>query len=513
MLFNSYLFIFLLMPITLLGFHVLVKYGKYRCVIAWLVIVSLFFYGWWNPVYLGLMIGSILFNYTVGRALLRYINKYLLTFGVIANLGMLVYFKYANFIVDNLNILMTHDIVLEQIMLPLAISFFTFQQITYLIDAYRGETQEHSFLHYCLFVTFFPQLIAGPIVHHKEMLPQFAKAVLRPLRSKNLAIGMTIFIIGLFKKVVIADGLAVYATPIFSAAEQGIILTFFEAWLGAFAYSFQLYFDFSGYSEMAIGLARMFGVILPVNFFSPYKALNIINFWRRWHITLSRFLKDYLYIPLGGNRKGPFRRYVHLMLTMLIGGFWHGAAWTFVLWGGLHGLFLVVNHAWHFLKYKLFGLNSEFGFFGRVVAQFITFVLVVIAWVMFRAETFNGAMLMYESMFAVHGISLPASAQLYWGETLAVFDIYYDGMFHHGVVGNPTLGWSLVVAAMLISFLLPNVMEWMSDFNPALGLKRFSGESLFKWKVSRTYLFLVSLMATYTLMNISGASEFLYFRF
>jgi|SaaInlStandDraft_6_1057023.scaffolds.fasta_scaffold27026_2 alginate O-acetyltransferase complex protein AlgI len=330
MLFNSYIFIFLFLPIVLLGFHLIGKQGHHRVAIAWLVGVSLFFYGWWNPAYLGLMLVSILFNYGVGVSLGRTPRKLskkpVLIFGVVVNLALLGYFKYANFFVDSLNSITGTNIVLLQVILPLAISFFTFQQIAYLIDAWRGETKEYNFLHYCLFVTFFPQLIAGPIVHHKEMLPQFAKDVVYKLRSKHIAIGLTVFSIGLFKKVVLADGVSVYATPMFDAAEAGVLLTFFEAWGGALAYSFQLYFDFSGYSDMAIGLARMFGIRLPLNFNSPYKATSIIDFWRRWHITLSRFLRDYLYIPLGGSRcRGEPRRFINVMVTMVLGGLWHGA--------------------------------------------------------------------------------------------------------------------------------------------------------------------------------------------
>ncbi len=313
MLFNSYEFIFLFLPITLLGFHLIGKHEHYRIAIAWLVGASLFFYGWWNPAYLGLILFSILFNYSIGVLLgnspgNKLSKKTILTIGVSINLLVLGYYKYANFFVDTLNALNSTNIVLYEVILPLAISFFTFQQITYLVDSYRGQTKEYKFLHYCLFVTFFPQLIAGPIVHHKEMLPQFANNIVYKIRSKNLAIGITIFALGLFKKVVLADGVSVYSTPVFDAAESGVILTFFEAWAGALAYTFQLYFDFSGYSDMAIGIARMFGILLPLNFNSPYKSTSIIDFWRRWHITLSRFLRDYLYIPLGGNKKGKLRR-------------------------------------------------------------------------------------------------------------------------------------------------------------------------------------------------------------
>ena len=314
MLFNSFQFIFVFLPLTLLGFHWIGKQGHHRACIAWLVGASLFFYSWWNPAYLVLILSSVLLNYGVGVSLASTpsnLNKKLvLIFGVTANLGLIGYYKYANFFVETFNMLVGTKQDLHEVILPLAISFFTFQQIAYLVDVYRGETREHNLLNYCLFVVFFPQLIAGPIVHHKEIWPQFARDALYRLRAENLAIGFTIFAIGLFKKVVLADEIAVFATAVFVGAENDIPATFFEAWGGALAYSFQLYFDFSGYSDMAIGVARMFGIRLPLNFNSPYKATSIIDFWQRWHITLSRFLRAYLYIPLGGNRKGQFRLFL-----------------------------------------------------------------------------------------------------------------------------------------------------------------------------------------------------------
>ena len=349
MLFNSYTFIFAFLPITLLVFYRIGGRGHHRVAIGWLVATSLFFYGWWAPRYVWLIVTSVLVNYALGVVLATRAasqdgpRKRLLAVGVSANLGLLAYFKYANFFVDNVRHLFHIDVEIGQIVLPLAISFFTFQQIAYLVDAHRRLTREYNFLHYCLFVTFFPQLIAGPIVHHGEMLPQFGKETTYRLNRTNLEVGVTFFLMGLFKKVVIADGIARYGTPVFDAAQAGLTIDFWQAWAGALAYTFQIYFDFSGYSDMAIGIARMFGIKLPLNFHSPYKATSVIEFWRRWHMTLSRFLRDYLYIPLGGNRKGPGRRHANLMVTMLLGGLWHGAGWTFMYWGGLHGLYLIVS--------------------------------------------------------------------------------------------------------------------------------------------------------------------------
>jgi len=520
MLFNSYSFIFLFLPVVLLGFHLIGKQGHHRVAIAWLVGASLFFYGWWNPAYLGLMLVSIFFNYGVGVALggapKQPNKKPVLIFGVIINLGLLAYFKYANFFVDNLNNVAGTNIVLEQIILPLAISFFTFQQIAYLVDAWRGETREYNFLHYCLFVTFFPQLIAGPIVHHKEMLPQFAKDLVYKLRSKNLAIGLTIFAIGLFKKVVLADGMAVYATPVFDAAEAGVVLTFFEAWGGALAYTFQLYFDFSGYSDMAIGIARMFGIRLPLNFNSPYKATSIIEFWRRWHITLSRFLKDYLYIPLGGSRKGKPRRYANLMITMILGGLWHGAGWTFVLWGALHGFYLIINHGWRAI-FK--GRNKTK--IGSFFAWMITFIAIVIAWVPFRAESIKGAENILAGMAGLHGVSLPISLEskfLDYGLSLSESIFIFNGMFNNGLfVGDNIFAIIWIFLLLLMSTLLPNTQQFMFNFKPALETYRDEIIQVrykwMEWKETPFFGLFISIVITISILSLSGESEFLYFQF
>lgn len=349
MLFNSFIFIFAFLPVALGGYLLTRLLFKETVWVIWLAACSLLFYAWWKPVYLILIVASILVNYTIGKKMgvsRGRPKKMLLILGVVMNLGVLAYFKYTNFIFENVGRIIGQDFDFNYIVLPLAISFFTFQQIAYLVDAYRGETMEVDFSRYTLFVTFFPQLIAGPIVHHREMLPQFFNKVEHRKLIDNLAVGLSIFAVGLFKKVVIADSLSKWAQPTFAIADMGVSPTFFESWIGALAYTLQLYFDFSGYSEMALGLGRMFGIVLPINFFSPYKARSIIDFWRRWHITLSRFLRDYLYIPLGGSRCGPLRHHVNLFVTMLLGGLWHGAGWTFVIWGMLHAIYLTINHLW-----------------------------------------------------------------------------------------------------------------------------------------------------------------------
>ena len=515
MLFNSYFFIFVFLPATLLGFHLIGKSGHHRIAISWLVAASLFFYGWWNPAYLGLILASILFNYATGVSLGVKPSKYVLAFGIAANLSLIGYFKYANFFLDNINVIIDTNIHLEQIILPLAISFFTFQQIAFLVDAYRGLTKEYNFLHYCLFVTFFPQLIAGPIVHHKEMLPQFANDKLYRLKASHLSVGFTIFILGLCKKVLFADNIAMYASPVFDAAENGVLLTFFEAWGGAFAYTFQLYFDFSGYSDMAIGIARMFGVILPINFYSPYKANNIIDFWRRWHITLSRFLRDYLYFPLGGNRKGRVRRYTNVMITMLLGGLWHGAGWTFILWGGLHGLYISINHAWNSVFAGTFTHNNRTLLLSKIAGRVITFIAVVIGWVLFRAESLDGAINMYSSMIGYNGISLPGSAEAILGNFGNTFGFTYSGMFHNDVFGNPFSGILLLFFMLLVVWFAPNTLDWLKKEKPALGLDVFSTpiKSYLEWKPNIINTIFIVILSVIAIMFIQQESEFLYFQF
>ena len=390
MLFNSYEFIFAFLPITFFIYFYLNRKRVTEASKGFLVFSSLFFYSWWNIAYLPIILSSMLFNYVVGKSLNkksyhRFTKKALLTFGIVSNIALLGYFKYSDFFIENFNLALNTDVELLHLALPLAISFFTFQQISYLVDSYRQEIKEYDFLNYALFVTFFPQLIAGPIVHHKEMMPQFAKTRNKVKNYKNIAMGMFIFSIGLFKKVVIADTFAVWATEGFDVATT---LNFLEAWATSLSYTFQLYFDFSGYTDMAIGAALLFNIKLPINFNSPYKATNIQDFWRRWHITLSRFLKDYLYIPLGGNRRGEFKTYTNLMATFIIGGIWHGAGWTFLFWGFLHGLALVIQRVWSKLGFKLW----------RWLAWLITFNFINIAWVFFRAKEWDDALKVLNGM-------------------------------------------------------------------------------------------------------------------
>lgn len=520
MLFNSYGFIFLFLPVTLFVFFKIGKSGFHNIAIAWLVGASLFFYGWWNPAYLGLMLGSILFNYAVGISLtseeFKSSRQLILFLGIAANLLLLAYYKYANFFIDSLNQLFGNIFYIDTIILPLAISFFTFQQIAYLVDTYRGETKELNFLHYCLFVTFFPQLIAGPIVHHKEMLPQFERDSLYKLNIRRQAVGYTIFAFGLFKKLILADGIAAYATPAFQAADNGINLTLFESWTGALAYTFQLYFDFSGYSDMAIGLALMFGIRLPLNFNSPYKATNIVDFWRRWHMTLSRFMRDYIYIPLGGNRKGIIGRHMNLLITMLLGGLWHGAGWNFLFWGGLHGFYLIINHFWR----SIFCGAAASGRLGRFAGWLITFIAVVFAWVPFRAETFGGTKIVLSGMLGLNGVSMDPSALNIlgdFGNWLLQHGVKFEGiMAHLEGVSAPIAGIWLILL-MIVAFLMPNTQQIMRNYHPAF--ETYKGEiarvrwQWMEWRPTLIWAYITFLIFIIDVLSLTRMSEFLYFRF
>ena len=547
MLFNSFEFIFVFLPVVLLVFYALGRAGKREASLYWLVLASLFFYGWWKPEYLYLIIGSILFNYWIGNLLSAKSHqpayrRTMLTLGIGVNLASIGYFKYANFFVDNINTAFGSSYHIDTILLPLAISFFTFQQIAYLVVAYRGETREHSFRNYALFVTFFPQLIAGPIVHHKEMLPQFMTKDAKRFSSNNLMIGLTIFIIGLFKKVVIADGVAPYSDTVFAMAKAGETVHFLEAWVGATAYSLQLYFDFSGYSDMAIGIARMFGIKLPINFNSPYKSLNIIDFWRRWHITLSRFLRDYLYFSLGGNRKGPTRRQVNLMTTMLLGGLWHGAGWTFIVWGGLHGLYLVINHGWQNIRLKLAQKTGktlgQSSMISRFFARTLTLLCIIVAWVYFRAENLAEAHHILAGMVGMNGIILPETWLASGSATMqqlasigvlfqntpmlgAPFPPYQDLMI---LAGNQVTAGANAITALL-SMIAPIIMVlWMPNSQQILALEKpvleqFVGQiqpprlSILVWRNNVIWSLLLGAIAAYATFGTIGTSQFLYYNF
>ena len=405
MLFTSALFAWVYLPVVLAGFFLIGRWSESGASL-WLFLASLAFYAAWMPEFTLLLLASICFNFVVGRRIGATRSWAWLSFGVSANLLLLAYYKYAGFLVTNVNALTGAHWDLGQIILPIGISFFTFTQIAFLVDAYAKGVREPRFVHYGLFVTYFPHLVAGPVLHHAQMMPQFALANTYRFNLTNFGVGLGIFALGLFKKVVLADGISPYADAVFNAADAGQAITVEEAWLGALAYTLQLYFDFSGYSDMAVGLSWMLNIRLPFNFNSPYLATNISDFWRRWHMSLSSFLRDYLYIALGGNRQGEARRYANLLTTMVLGGLWHGASWSFVLWGTLHGLYLVIQQLWARWAHPsgqpgLVDSPATRSRVGRLLSWAATMAAVVAAWVLFRATTLEGATTVYAAMLAL----------------------------------------------------------------------------------------------------------------
>ena len=390
MLFSSYEFLFCFLPITIIGYYLILNAKKVNMARGWLVIASLFFYGWFNIKYLPIIIVSILINFAIGKGIKKEdkYKKIYFIIGATFNVGLLCYFKYYDFFVENVNVLFKTNWTLKHLLLPLGISFFSFQQLSYLIDVYKGETKDYSLLNFSLFVTFFPQLIAGPIVLHSEIMPQFDDKEKQRLNWDNIASGIFMFSIGFFKKLVIADSFAVWATNGFDSTAS---LTFYQGWFVSLAYTMQIYFDFSGYSDMAVGIGKIFNIDLPANFLSPYKSTSISEFWRRWHITLGRALSTYVYKPLGGNRKGRLKTYINLLLTFLVSGLWHGAAWTFVFWGLLHGIASVIDRLFRDNNWKI----------NKYVSWFLTFMFVNCAWVFFRAATFERAFEILKAMFSI----------------------------------------------------------------------------------------------------------------
>ncbi|HEY9296830.1 MAG TPA: MBOAT family protein [Phormidium sp.] len=452
---------------------------------TWLVIASLGFYAYWNIAYVPLLLISISFNYWIGKSFEEtqpgtQKAKSLLLLGICLNLGLLGYYKYANFFINSLGQLLNTNWQIPAIILPLGISFYTFTQIAYLVDAYHSKVKPSNFLSYTLFITFFPIIISGPILTNKEIIPQFHKLRTYIFSHKNMARGLTIFILGLGKKVLIADNIAPWVAPVFDHATQA---SFFEAWAGALSYTLQLYFDFSGYSDMAVGLGLMFNIKLPINFNSPYKSTSISDFWRRWHITLSNFLRDYLYIPLGGSRQGEIRRYTNLIVTMLLGGLWHGAGWTFIIWGGLHGIYLSINHWW-----KLNGKPLP-----KSIGWTITFLAVVVGWVFFRARNLSDAWQILQTMIGAKGIVISNNYEgfLSW---LTPFGVKFSQSLPYLKGGGESL---IVLAALLVGVtVLPNTNQMLQWFKPNL-----------------LWIIFLTTIAAFCLLSLNRVSEFLYLQF
>lgn len=489
MLFNSYEFIFLFLPISLIVYFYLNKKRLTVASNAWLLFASLAFYSWWNIKYLPLILISILFNYTIGYLLVEHdkikkrviTKKRIFTFGLLGNIAFLGYFKYMDFFIGNMNTILKTDLPLLQIVLPLGISFFTITQIAFLVDCYEGLVEDRKLLSYSLFVTFFPHLLAGPILHHKEMMPQFEAVRNKVLNYKNLSHGFFLFFIGLFKKVIIADELSKTVKSGFDSATN---LNMVEAWATSLSYTFQLYFDFSGYSDMAIGVGLMFNILLPVNFNSPYKATNIIDFWKRWHMSLTNFITTYLYSPIMRSfRKITFAKsMIATFVAMFIAGIWHGAGWTFILWGTFHGIALVVNHLWKKQKLAI----------PRTLGWLLTFGFVNASFVLFRAKDLASAGKVLKGMIGVNGI-LPATHP-----DFAFSDLgsgHFWRLLMAGVKGNDTTLWTLVVI-IIFTLTCKNSIQLEHYFKPT-------------WK----NLAFVSLISFYALINLNKVSEFLYFQF
>lgn len=542
MLFNSYEFIFAFLPITLLLFFGLGRLSR-SAAIRWLILASLGFYAWWRPMNVLIIAPSIIINFLLSRLLLRLLpqkrpaaSRAVLLLGITFNLAFLGYFKYVNFFAGAINDAFGTSLVLTQIILPLGISFITFQKIAFLIDVHGGRIASFTLEDYCLFVLFFPQLIAGPIVHYREMMPQFHAAGGR-FRAEDFAVGLTLFVFGLFKKVVLADSIAPLVSTIFAQTQTGHAVTFLPAWMAALGFTLQIYFDFSGYSDMALGLARFVGVRFPANFNSPLKASSIIEFWLRWHVTLTRFLTAYIYNPLVlnltrkrvakgkaaiGGRRTTLGSFLELLafptlLTMFISGFWHGAGYTFVLWGLLHGVYLCLNHAWRIVLARWYPEREQKTRQWSMGGFMTTLLAVVFAMVLFRAATVSSAAVMLKGMVGANGIGLPSIIYDRLGPLAGVMERL--GV-HHGLgveLNFPLLAaWTVVLSA--IAFLLPNTLQVLHRYEPALGWK--VGQEVWDvkgreiaWRPSLGWFALVSIVAVIAVLHLGGQSEFLYWQF
>ncbi|MFF2890597.1 MBOAT family O-acyltransferase [Paenibacillus sp. NPDC057967] len=491
MLFNSPHFIFLYLPFVFVSYFVLNAWSAtQRFSKLWLVTCSLFFYGWWNPAYLPLILISIVANYRVGRYLNSHKSKPALIAGIVFNLGLLGYFKYLDFILSNVNSLFSANLTLLNIALPLAISFYTFQQISYIIDCYNGKVKEQSLINYSLFVTFFPQLVAGPIVHHRQMMPQFLQPANHRINYENISLGIYIFSIGLFKKVILADQ---FSTTV--ASGMGVLdtITFFDAWIVALSYTFQLYFDFSGYSDMAVGLGLLFNIRIPINFNSPYKATNIQEMMSRWHITLTRFLYEYVYVPV--NRKLSRSAFMtktlrlktewitslSLVLLFLISGIWHGAGWNFIIWGLLIGAGIIIYRLWRKTSIKL----------PKAIAWGITFLYVNFILVFFKISAISDALTMIKAMLGLSGAILPVQ----FDSLLQPFT-QLEIRFEATPLEHKAIALFYIIIGFVLILCFKNTSEKAAVFKPSL--------------INALYIILIFI---YTIMNLNRISEFLYFNF
>jgi len=544
MLFNSFEFIFAFLPLTLLGFYVLGRPGRLWA-LSWLCVASFVFYAWWRPVNVLIIAPSIIINFVIACWLQRLrlderrplTARLVLLLGIVFNVAFLGYFKYADFLRGVSNDLFATDFVLTHVILPLGISFITFQKIAFLIDVHSGRVKSFGFGEYCLFVLFFPQLIAGPIVHYQEVMPQF-RAVERRPGLEDVAVGLTLFAIGLFKKSVIADSLSPLVASLYQHAADGRAVSLIPAWMAALGFTLQIYFDFSGYSDMALGLARFFGVRLPANFDSPLRARSIIDFWLRWHMTLTRYLTAYIYNPLVlvltrrwaakgrpplGGRNTSLGAFLELLMvptliTMFVSGLWHGAGYVIVLWGLLHGVYLAINHAWRIYARRLWRNPQSYARFMNPIAWPLTFVAVAVAMVLFRSSSVGAAWDLLKGMAGLNGVGLPATIYGRLGPLAA----WAQGL---GVIAEAGSGRNFLMLAswiavlMLVVMLLPNSLRLMASFEPALGIRPPAkagpaiGGRVIQWRASLPWALGVSVLAAIAILCSGGAGEFLYWQF
>jgi len=547
MLFNSFPFIFAFLPITVAGYFLVGRVSR-GWALRWIIATSLFFYAWWRPLNVLIIAPSIVINFFFARLLQRLAReekrstgRLVLILGIAFNVAFLGYFKYANFFATAANDTLGTHFVLTRIILPLGISFITFQKIAFLVDVHAGRVEEFTLQDYCLFVLFFPQLIAGPIVHYREMMPQFHRAAAR-FDTENVAVGLTLFAFGLFKKVVLADTIAPSVTSIYGQAAAGAPITLLAGWMAALGFTLQIYFDFSGYTDMALGLGRFFGIKFPPNFNSPLKASNIIDFWLRWHMTLTRFLTAYIYNPLAlaatrkraaqglppfGGRHTTLGGFVQVLMvptliTMFISGFWHGAGYLFILWGVLHGVYLTINHAWRLFAVRRWPNRERYARVMTPVGFVITFLAVVLAMVVFRAPTMTTAAGVFRGMMGVNGIGVPTPIYNHLGGLARFFVPLSDAAMSFEMF--KTLSLAIVVLGA-IALLLPNTLQLLASYEPALGVKprrvdeRRDARALavqivrLAWNPTVVWAIGVSILAAIGIYNLGGNSEFLYWQF
>jgi D-alanyl-lipoteichoic acid acyltransferase DltB (MBOAT superfamily) len=542
MLFNSHEFIFVFLPVAVAGFFLLGTVSK-TWALRWIIITSLFFYAWWRPLNVLLIAPSILINFGLARVLQRlgddekrsYACTMVLWLGIAFNVVFLGYFKYIDFARGTINDVFGTNLVLTHVILPLGISFITFQKIAFLLDVNAGRVKSFTFQDYCLFVLFFPQLIAGPIVHYREMMPQFHAAPCR-FDKINAAVGLTLLSFGLFKKTVLADRIAPLVTPIYEQAAAGNHITLLLAWMAAIGFTLQIYFDFSGYTDMALGIARFFGIRLPQNFDSPLKSSSIIDFWLRWHMTLTRFLTAYIFNPLTlwltrrrlakgrsllSARNATIGAFIYLLMvpllvTMFISGLWHGAGYGFIFWGLLHGFYLTVNHAWRIVVRPRWPVRLNYDRLMKPVGFVLTFVSVCVGMVFFRSSTMASATDLVRGMVGLNGVTLPEPVFA----SLGSLGVWLHTM---GVASQPGGGQNLTMMVFWITILMfialacPNTLQVLARFEPALGTKprpaRILNRWLVEWNASLAWATGISIVAAIGILSLGGPSEFLYWQF